>query len=238
MLFKQTKITFESICTEHRPRTYTACKTEIGLENHLTKIKKWPNLGFLIHNLMIEYGRQKHIPRESPFCPFCCNTVDTEMPFLLICLIYTALRIKMINSLIFLRPSKEESSNFYCIKLQTSQTSRPLVLHPVYTVSSCTLCTQSLRAPCVHSLFVHPVYTVSSCTLCTQSLRAPCVHSLFVHPVYTVSSCTLCTQSIRAPCVHSLFVHPVYTVSSCTLCTHTLHAFIIHIIGVILKQIY
>ena len=103
---------FESIRSEHsKLRTYACFKTKIGFETYLAKIKN-PTIRIEMskfrlsnHNLMIEIGRHKHTPRELRFCPFCCNLVETELHFLLVCPTYTALRIKMLEPIILLRPS-------------------------------------------------------------------------------------------------------------------------------------
>ena len=103
---------FESIRSDNsKLRTYACFKTKIGFETYLAKIKN-PNIRIEMtkfrlsnHNLMIETGRHKHIPRESRFCPFCRNMVETELHFLLLCPIYTVLRNKMLDHIIVLSPS-------------------------------------------------------------------------------------------------------------------------------------
>ena len=63
------------------------------------------------HNLMIESGRHKNIPRESRICPFGCNSVENEMHFLLFCPTYTTPRSKMIDHVTSLKPSFTFYSN-------------------------------------------------------------------------------------------------------------------------------
>ena len=85
-------------------------KTEIGFESYLTKIKnpakriEMTKFRLSNHNLMIESGRHKNIPRESRICPFGCNSVENEIHFLLLCPTYTAPRSEMIEYVISLRP--------------------------------------------------------------------------------------------------------------------------------------
>ena len=91
---------FESICSEHSKLiTYAAFETKIGFETYFTKIKHpatKPNLDCLIAILRLRLVRHKQIPRESRFCPFCCNMIEAELHFLLICHIHAELRTKVI----------------------------------------------------------------------------------------------------------------------------------------------
>ena len=54
---------------------------------------------------MIEIGRHKNIPKELRFCPFCPNVVETEMHFILHCLVYEPLRTGMIVPISIVKPS-------------------------------------------------------------------------------------------------------------------------------------
>ena len=51
------------------------------------------------HSLMIEIGRHKEIPKERRFCPFCPNSVETEIHFLLLCPVYDLLRREVMGSI-------------------------------------------------------------------------------------------------------------------------------------------
>ena len=90
---------------------YSIVKTEIGFQSYVTKIKNTTKrvemTKFILcnHNVMIDSGRHKNIPRESRICPFACNCVENEMHFLLFCPTYTTRRSKMIDHVISLRPS-------------------------------------------------------------------------------------------------------------------------------------
>ena len=57
------------------------------------------------HSLMIEIGRHKGIPKEHRFCPFCPNTVETEIHFLLLCPVYDLLRGEVMGSINIIKPS-------------------------------------------------------------------------------------------------------------------------------------
>ena len=87
-------------------RTYGLVKRNIGIEHYLVKIKN-PGIRNTLtkfrlsnHKLNIEIGRHKNIPMELRFCPFCTNSVETEIHFLLECPTYITLRKQMENKTI------------------------------------------------------------------------------------------------------------------------------------------
>ena len=92
-------------------RTYAVLKTEIGLEKYLSEIKnpvlrtEMTKFRLSNHNLMIEVGRHKGIPKELRFCSFCPNDVETEIHFLLLCPVYNLLRSEIIGPINNSKPS-------------------------------------------------------------------------------------------------------------------------------------
>ena len=109
---------FESINRESsKLRSYATYKTEIATEKYLTEIRDYKirsqvtKLRLSNHNLAIETGRHKNIPKESRFCPFCPTLVENEMHFLLLCPVYSVLRNTLCVSLAELNPLFESYSN-------------------------------------------------------------------------------------------------------------------------------
>ena len=85
--------------------------TEIGFEKYWTEIKN-PVLRTEIskcrlsnHRLIIQTGRNKDMPKELRFSPFCPCAVETEMHFLLTWSVYNSLRTEMMLSISILKPS-------------------------------------------------------------------------------------------------------------------------------------
>ena len=82
-------------------RTYALAKTDIGMEPYLIETKnvslrtQLTRFRLSNHNLMIEIGRHKGIPKDQRYCPFCQNKVETEIHFLLDCPTYNALRQRL-----------------------------------------------------------------------------------------------------------------------------------------------
>ena len=90
---------FETINNEKsKLRTYSIFKTKIGFEDYLTIIKDYQGrtgvtkLRLSNHNLMIETGRHKKLPKDLRVCPFCPTLVEDELHFLLQCPTYTTMR--------------------------------------------------------------------------------------------------------------------------------------------------
>ena len=98
---------FENIRGEHsKLRTYAIFKTDIGFEKYLSEVKN-PTIRTQLtkfrlsnHNLMIETGRFTNIKKELRFCPFCPNSVETEIHFCLKCPTYEPLRTEMLTPII------------------------------------------------------------------------------------------------------------------------------------------
>ena len=83
---------------ESKLRTYAIFKTRIGIESYLLKIKN-PAVRAQVskfrlsnHRLMIEIGRHRNRAREGRTCPFCTDSVETEIHFLFHCPVYNKLR--------------------------------------------------------------------------------------------------------------------------------------------------
>ena len=98
---------FESIKNDNsKLRTYGIFKNKIGPEKYLSDIKnpvirkQVTKFRLSSHNLMIEIGRHRKIPKEIRFCPFCPNVVETEAHFLLQCPIYGIMRDELYNTVI------------------------------------------------------------------------------------------------------------------------------------------
>ena len=102
---------FESIRSENsKLRSYALFKKDIGYEQYLSEIKntsariQMTKLRLSNHSLMIEVGRFTNIPKEMRFCPFCRETVETEVHFLLNCPTYKFLRLKFLNPIYRINP--------------------------------------------------------------------------------------------------------------------------------------
>ena len=57
------------------------------------------------HKLNLEMSTHKNIPKELCFCPFCINTIETEIHFLLECPSYNILRSELVDKIIFMKPN-------------------------------------------------------------------------------------------------------------------------------------
>ena len=84
-------------------KNYTLFKTKHGLEKYLTVVKDpqhrkaLSRLRLRSHNLAVEGGRHRNIPREQRTCEFCdANQVEDEIHFLLFCPKYDELRRPLI----------------------------------------------------------------------------------------------------------------------------------------------
>ena len=92
-------------------RTYGMIKYHIGLENYLIQIKNTEvrravtKFRLSNHNLNIEKGRHKGVPKELRFCPFCPSEVETEIHFLMECSLYQKIRDEMLTEIIRQNPS-------------------------------------------------------------------------------------------------------------------------------------
>ena len=91
-------------------RTFKLVKTTIGLEKYLIQVKNVTHrisltkLRLSNHPLMIEKGRHLRIPKHLRMCPFCLNTVEDEVHFLIDCKCFVEHKKQFINEInIFLR---------------------------------------------------------------------------------------------------------------------------------------
>ena len=96
---------------ESKLRTYGLLKTQIGFEKYLRQItnptvrQSRTKLRLSNHTLNIEVGRHNKIPKELRFCPFCPNSVESEVHFIVECHTYNTLREKVWDKLICSRPN-------------------------------------------------------------------------------------------------------------------------------------
>ena len=102
---------FHSITDENaKLRSYGLIKDEIGIESYLTAISNTTTRSTLTkfrlsnHQLMIEVGRHKKIPKHLRFCPFCPTIVETEKHFLINCPTYQLLREKLFQQALRHKP--------------------------------------------------------------------------------------------------------------------------------------
>ena len=51
------------------------------------------------HKLMIEKGRHNNIESCNRFCPFCPNCLEDEYHFLMLCSVYSGIRLKLLNQI-------------------------------------------------------------------------------------------------------------------------------------------
>ena len=99
-------------------RTYSIFKTKIGLEEYLTRIKdcqvrtEVTKLRLSNHNLLIETGRHKKLPKEMRACPFCPTRVENELHFLLQCPTYSTMRTTVLDTM----TERDTMFPFYSLK--------------------------------------------------------------------------------------------------------------------------
>ena len=92
-------------------RTYGLLKNKIGIENYLQISmnplirQKFTKFRVSNHSLNIEKGRHNNIPKEIRFCPFCKNSVETEIHFLLECRTYKTMREELLSPIINNKPA-------------------------------------------------------------------------------------------------------------------------------------
>ena len=103
---------FSNISTEtSKLRTYNLVKTNTQYENYLTKIRNFKRRQTLSrfrlsdHDLMIEVGRYKNIPKSERFCQFCTGIVEDEIHFLVRCKSYNTQRKILFDYALKLRPN-------------------------------------------------------------------------------------------------------------------------------------
>ena len=84
-------------------RTYGRFKTLMGYEEYLSDIRNvkertsLTKLRLSNHPLMIEKGRHLKIERNARFCPFCPDTIEDEIHFLINCKCFSGLRNTLFN---------------------------------------------------------------------------------------------------------------------------------------------
>lgn len=86
-------------------RTYKLIKGEIGFESYLNTVNNIKNRIILTkirlsnHTLMIEKGRHQNIDKNFRFCPFCPNSIEDEMHFLLECKCFATHRNELFQAI-------------------------------------------------------------------------------------------------------------------------------------------
>ena len=120
--FHQTS--FEDIKADNsKLRTYAIFKTDVGIEDYLTRIKNVSirshvtKLRLSNHRLAIETGRHNGVRREERFCSFCPESIEDEFHFIFECSVLGHLRQRHLEPLIGEIPGFEYFPND--IKLNT-----------------------------------------------------------------------------------------------------------------------
>ena len=99
--------------TQSKLRTYGLLKKQIGIEKYLYEITNpiirhsCTKFRLSNHTLKIETGRHNNIPKELRFCPFCPNSIESEIHFLIECHTYKTLRHEMLQQITNHKPSFE-----------------------------------------------------------------------------------------------------------------------------------
>ena len=82
-------------------RTYKLIKPQIGREPYLDKIRNIQDRISLTkfrlsnHSLMIEKGRHQNIDRNLRFCPFCPDSIEDEIHFIIRCKCFKTQRVTL-----------------------------------------------------------------------------------------------------------------------------------------------
>ena len=110
-IFNQTALS-NIASPDSKLRTYNLFKKELGFEPYITCIKNVNHRKALSkfrlsnHQLMIEVGRHKKIPKLQRFCPFCPSPViEDEIHFLINCPLYDPLRRDIYDICLELKPT-------------------------------------------------------------------------------------------------------------------------------------
>ena len=117
---------YSTLNTSPKLETYNIIKTNYNIEKYIdcvTNIKHRLALTRFrcsAHNLAIEEGRYRNIPRENRICTFCnMNFVETEYHFLLVCPYYREIRNECLPNYYCSWPSIHKFKSILC----SSQTS-------------------------------------------------------------------------------------------------------------------
>ena len=95
LMFKNLKPTFEI-------SQYLLTVSNVKLRQYITAIR------LSSHNLLIEYGRHRNIPRNERHCNKCTNnngSLEDEYHFVIVCNAYHDLRTQYISTYYYRRPS-------------------------------------------------------------------------------------------------------------------------------------
>ena len=100
----------ESFGEIHKPdsklRTFKHLKIDVGFENYISAIPSEKERVALSkfrlsnHQLMIEKGRHRNIPKELRFCPICPRSIENEVHFLILCKGYREERQNLFEKII------------------------------------------------------------------------------------------------------------------------------------------
>ena len=114
---------FETINNNNsKLRTYGLLKSKIGIEEYLLTIRNIKNriamtkLRLSNHTLLIETGRHLKLEQTERVCPFCPNTIEDELHFLLHCPTYQGLRTKFLSPTLNTSHSLSDKEKF-CLLL-------------------------------------------------------------------------------------------------------------------------
>ena len=131
------------------PKLYKKCITKIRVSSH---------------NLCIESGRHKNIPRDNRFCKTCTSTIEDEYHFILVCPVYKELRSTFLKKYYWGKPSM-----FKLIRLLSVNNVKELCNLGKYIFRALSLRTNSNMWTCYPLLLSFSIYFTSNmynCTLC------------------------------------------------------------------------
>ncbi|XP_078312623.1 uncharacterized protein LOC144619140 [Crassostrea virginica] len=102
----QSKIQCEAKCYMYKYLVDNFC-LQFYLEKSIPKLYKKciTKIRVSSHNLCIESGRHKNIPRDKRFCKTCTSTIEDEYHFILVCPVYKELRSKFLKKYYWGKPS-------------------------------------------------------------------------------------------------------------------------------------
>ena len=164
---------FSSIRKENsKLRTYSLIKDQPGMEDYLKRVQnhrlrsELTKLRLSNHKLMIEVGRHQKIPLENRFCPFCSESVEDEIHFLVTCGAYKDLRKPLLEKCINLKttfPYYTDQQKF--ISIMTT----PTLTFDLTRFVSNAIKKRSLPTWCPLSFCTQYTITLTNCWLVTKT---------------------------------------------------------------------